>query len=200
MRTFTRTALISLCALALNILTVFIFYSVLHIPLFFDTVFTVAVCFYLGLFPALFVSLSYNVLNTLYWWLYIGRTDPLFMLYAICGVLIVLVTWLFSRHRAEFRISPAITACYLVLIAVISSVCSIVVGGIIDYFHLSYFDVPDMMNPIKHFTEAFVHQKFSLFASCIFAQAPVSFTDRLITTFAGYGAFRFAERILGRAR
>ena len=50
-----------------------------------------------------------------------------------------------------------------------------------------------MMNPIKSFTESFVHQHFSLLASCILAQIPISFADRLIATFSGYGVYRIVE-------
>ncbi|MCR5724813.1 MAG: hypothetical protein K6G80_07000 [Treponema sp.] len=192
-----RTALLCTACIGLNMLCVLFFVATLHIPLFFDTIFTVAAVFYLGLVPALCVSVGYSLLNTLVWMLKGRAFDPLFSSYAVCGIFIVLITWLFARRRAEFRISPVVTALYLVLIATLSSASCIVSGGIIDYFHLTYYDVPDLMNPMKHFTQAFVHQRFSLFAACILAQTPVSFTDRLITTFAGYGAYRLAVRFLG---
>ena len=56
--------LIVLCTLAdvLNIVSAFIFYDVLHIPLFMDTIFTVAITFYYGLAPGLVVAVLYNVL------------------------------------------------------------------------------------------------------------------------------------------
>ena len=111
----------------------------------------------------------------------------------VCGILIVFSTWLFARRKDDFKISAAITALYLVLIALLSSLCAIISSGIIDYFHYIYYDVPDMMNPIKSFTKSFVQHRFSLLASCILAQIPISFADRLIATFAGYGVYRLCE-------
>ena len=193
-----RTALICAAAVALNMLSAHVFYHTLHIPLFFDTIFTVAVVFYCGLFPALAVSVSYNLVNSLLWFLEQGAFDPIFMLYTICGVLIVLSTWLIARRKDDFALGPLVTVLYLVLIAMLSSACTIIVSGVIDFFHLKYYNVPDMMNPIKRFTDSFVRERFHLLAACILAQIPVSFTDRLLTTFAGYGVYRLAARISGR--
>ena len=86
----------------------------------------------------------------------------------------------------------------MVLIALLSSLCAIISSGIIDYFHYIYYDVPDMMNPIKSFTKSFVQHRFSLLASCILAQIPISFADRLIATFAGYGVYRLCEHHIER--
>ena len=194
--------LIVLCALAdvLNIVSAFIFYDLLHIPLFMDTIFTVAITFYYGLAPGLVVAVLYNVLAA------IVRLErgigfqPFNMLFGICGALIALVTWIFARRKAEFKINATITCLYLLLIALCSSFVVIFSSGIIDFVRLSYFDTPDMVAPIREFTESFVHQKFSLLASCIFGQIPISFTDRLITTFLGYGVFRLMVKAFGEER
>ena len=191
--------LIVLCTLAdvLNIVSAFIFYDVLHIPLFMDTIFTVAITFYYGLAPGLVVAVLYNVLAA------IVRLErgigfqPFNMLFGICGALIALVTWIFARRKAEFKINATITCLYLLLIALCSSFVVIFSSGIIDFVRLSYFDTHDMVAPIREFTESFVHQKFSLLASCIFGQIPISFTDRLITTFLGYGVFRLMVKAFG---
>ena len=193
-----KLTVICLLAIALNFLSVFVFYDTLRLPLFMDTIFTLAVLFYAGLLPALFVQISYNIINSLIWMFKTGSFDVFMMMYTICGILIVLSTWVVSRHKAEFKISPVVTILYLVLIALISSLCTIISSGIIDYFHYIYYDVPDMMNPIKSFTESFVNHRFSLLLSCILAQIPISFADRLIATFTGYGVYRFCDRFLER--
>lgn len=193
-----KTVILCLVAEILNFFVCDIFYHVLGIPLFFDTIFTVASVFYLGLVPALCVSLGYNLINSLIWIFKEDVSDPFIFLYSICGLLIVISTWLIARRKAEFKISTTVTVLYLLLITLLSSFCTIFAGGIIDYFHYIYFNVPDMMNPIKSFTESFVQQRFSLLASCILAQIPVSFLDRLIATFAGYGIYRITERVLDR--
>ena len=71
-------------------------------------------------------------------------------------------------------------------------------GGTIDYFHYKCFNITDVVSPIKKFADGFMRQNFGLYFSCIVAQIPVSFTDRLITTFAGFGVYRLMQRTLGR--
>ena len=51
MRKIPKTIILCILAEILNFLTVYIFYLALNIPLFFDTIWTVAVVFYLGLVP-----------------------------------------------------------------------------------------------------------------------------------------------------
>lgn len=197
MRKNVKTVFICAGAELLNLATAILVYHVLGIPLFLDTVFTVAVVFCCGLVPALCVSLGYNFLDALKWAYLTGAPDPFMFLYSICGILIVLSTWLVAR-REEFRISPATTLLYLFLIAILSSACTVISSGIIDYFHYIVLGIPDGMNPIKEFAESFVRQRFSLLASCILAQIPISFLDRLVSTFSGYGVFLLAERLGGK--
>ena len=103
MRKIPKTIILCILAEILNFLTVYIFYLTLNIPLFFDTIWTVAVVFYLGLAPALCVSLGYNIINSILWFRQEGFFDPFMLSYAICGVLIVLSTWLIVRHKNEFK-------------------------------------------------------------------------------------------------
>lgn len=62
-----RTVVICVIAEILNFIVPAIFYHGLKIPLFFDTIFTVAVVFYCGLLPALCVSIGYNLINSFIW-------------------------------------------------------------------------------------------------------------------------------------
>ncbi len=122
------------------------------------------------------------------------------MLFGICGAIIALVTWLFARKKQEFKISVSITCLYLVLIALCSSALVIFTSGIIDFIRYEYFNEADMVAPIREFTESFVRQKFSLFASCILGQIPISFTDRLITTFFGFGVYKLMVKFFGEEK
>ena len=76
MRKLSKTILLCLVAEVLNFLTADVFYHKLGLPLFFDTIWTVAVVFYLGLVPGLCVSLCYNIINTLLWVRQEGFFDP----------------------------------------------------------------------------------------------------------------------------
>lgn len=197
MRRNWKIALFCFASILLNMVTSVLVYDVSHIPLFQDTIFTVAIVFYLGLVPGLIVGILYNIVDAVCNFLIRGVYSPTNACFAICGAAIVLITWAFSRKKEEFQISVAVTILYLLLIALLSSCASIFIGGILDYIRYSYFDIPDSMAPIKQFTESFVSQKFSLFASCILGQIPISMTDRLISTFAGYGVYKIYLKIFG---
>lgn len=194
-----KTVLICIVAEIMNWVTTFVFYQTLQIPLFFDTIFTVAVVFYSGLVPGLCVSIVYNVLNSLIWTIRTGFFDPFILMYGICGILIVISTWVIARKKENFRINLPITLLYLLLISLVSSLCCIVSSGIIDYFHYLCYEITDQMNPIKTFTEGFVQQHFTLLASCILAQIPISFLDRLLATFSGYGIALLCEKVRDRS-
>lgn len=197
MKRTPKIALFCITAVLLNLGTTLLFYDVLGVPLFFDTIFTVAIVFYLGLIPGLIVGVSFNLVDTLFNMLFRGIFSPTNCFFSICGAAIVLVTWAFSRKKEEFQISKTITILYLLLISLLSSSASIFIGGIIDYVRFTYLDIPDSMAPIKQFTDSFLSQKFSLFASCILAQIPISLTDRLITTFAGFGVYKLIVKLFG---
>ena len=197
MRYKAKTVLFCIVAEALNFITAYIFFDMLRVPLFLDTIFTVAVTFYCGLVPGLVVAVFYNVLATLTLVIRGFSFEPYTMLFGISGALIVFVTWLFAHRKEEFRISNAITALYLVLISMLSSFASIISSGIIDYVRFSAVDLPARLSPIKKFTDSFVDQNFSLLAACFLGQIPISITDRFVTTFAGFGVYRLMVRFFG---
>ena len=64
MKTFYKTALLCAAALALNIAT-FLLVTYLRLPVFMDTIFTVALTFYAGLVPGLIVAALYNPIMTI---------------------------------------------------------------------------------------------------------------------------------------
>ncbi len=196
----TQTFFICIMAEALNFIVAYIFFDMLHVPLFLDTIFTIAVTFYCGLFPGLMVGFFYNVLSTLTLTVRGFDFEPYTMLFGICGVLTAIVTWFFARRKDEFKISMAVTVLYLVLIAVISSFVSSIAGGTIDFIRYTLVDLPARLAPIKDFTYSFQKMNFSLLASCYLAQIPVSVIDRLITTFLGFGVYKIMVRFFGEER
>lgn len=192
-----KITLFCIAAIFLNLGTTFLVYDVLHIPLFFDTVFTVAIVFYLGLVPGLTVGILFNIIDTIFNYFVREIISPTNMFFSICGAAIVLITWAFARKKEEFKISISITLLYLLLISLLSSSASIFIGGTIDFIRFTYMDIPDSMAPIKNFTDSFVAQRFHLYAACILGQIPISMTDRLLTTFAGYGVYKLCVKYFG---
>lgn len=195
-----RTVLLCIVAEALNFISAYIFLDTLHLPLFMDTIFTVAITFYCGLVPGIVVAILYNFIATFTLVMRGFSFEIYAALFAICGVLVALTTWFFARHRENFQINTAITSLYLVLIALVSSLLAVFSGGTIDYIRYSLADLPDRMAPIKNFTDAFRDQNFPLYASCILGQLPISFLDRIVTTFSGYGVYRLMVRLFGEER
>ena len=165
MKSWVRTLLICLFAEVLNFFTAFLLYDTLHIPLFFDTIFTVAVTFYCGLVPGLCVGAFYNVISTLTLPLRGYTFDPYAFLFGICGMLVAFATWIFARRKEEFRVSAGVTVLYLGLIAMFSSALAVLSSGIIDYVRFTLAELPDRLAPVKNFTDSFVSLNFSLLAS-----------------------------------
>ena len=197
MKRNVKIGIFCLVSIILNLALSLLTYDILKFPLFLDTVFTVAMVFYLGLVPGLIVGILYNFIDVLFNLLVRGINSPTNIFFSICGAAIVIVTWLFARKKTEFQISISITILYLLLISLISSFVTIIIGGTFDFIRFSFYDIPDSMAPIKQFTDSFVSQKFSLFAACILGQIPISMTDRIISTFAGYGVYKLYIKILG---
>ena len=116
MKRRSKIALFCLAAIVLNMLSTLLFFDVLHIPLFFDTIFTVAIVFYLGLVPGLVVGILFNFVDTIFNYLVRGIISPTNMCFSVCGAAIVLVTWAFARKKEEFQISVPVTILYLLLL------------------------------------------------------------------------------------
>ncbi|MDY4152453.1 MAG: hypothetical protein SOX89_02685, partial [Treponema sp.] len=89
------TGLLCLLALLLNIASAMLA-SALKLPTFLDTIFTVAITFYSGLIPGIIVATLFNPVMTLLRCAMTGSEIFLYdFLYALCGILIVIASWLF---------------------------------------------------------------------------------------------------------
>ena len=144
--------------LGLSLLT----YDVCHFPLFLDTVFTVAMVFYLGLIPGLIVGILYNFVDVLFNLLVRGINSPTNIFFSICGAAIVIVTWLFARKKEEFQISLPVTILYLLLISLISSFVTIFIGGTFDFIRFSFYDIR-ILTPranLSMFHQGVMHESF----------------------------------------
>lgn len=165
-----------------------------HIPLFLDTVGTVAVTFYAGLVPGIIVALLFNILRTLQVALINNIQLYLWeMLYMLCGAAIAAVTWAFSHKKENFRISRTITLLYLLLIAFVSAFASSVIGGLVETVNRIFFSGVQNKSPTEYFVRAFMGENLGLFVSCVIARIPTTLLDRVICTFAGYGLYRIAK-------
>ena len=93
---FAFTGLLCLLALLLNIASAMLA-SALKLPAFLDTIFTVAITFYAGLISGIIVATLFNPVMTLLRCAMTGSEIFLYdFLYGICGILIVIASWLFG--------------------------------------------------------------------------------------------------------
>ncbi|MCR5764067.1 MAG: hypothetical protein K6G00_11870 [Treponema sp.] len=177
------------CILAeiVNFAFVICFSDALQVPLFLDTVGTVAITFYAGLVPGLAVAFAFNVIRTVSFAIaHENAVYPWEMLYFLCGIAIVFCTWIFSRKKDEFRMSIKVTVLYLILISLVSTFASSFVGGAVESLDLIVFEGMAYKSPVESYVKAFLGENISTFISCFIARMPVTMLDRLVCTFAGF--------------
>ena len=194
MKQYLKNTFLCLLALTLNIALSFLS-SFLPISLFLDSIFTVALIFYCGLVPALVVAAFYNPLMTLIRCAIYGTEIFYFdFLYALCGILIVIITWALSRNKKEFFFSKTVTVLYLFIIVFASSFVSSFMASILDTYIRPLFEKTSGFSSIDKYSLAFQQLKFDTFLSYLLPRIPITVLDRLICTFAGFGIYRLAKR------
>jgi len=190
-----RFSIIFLVGEAMNLLFRFLLVDVAHIALWFDTIGTVAVTFYAGLVPGIVVAASYNIICVII--LAVVSKSPIYpwdMIYALCGIAITVMTWLFARKKENFRMGRMIATLYLVLIALVSAFASSIVGGIIESVNRIQFGNLAYSSVLEQFVRAFLGENIGILTSCILVRIPVTVLDRLICTFAGFGIYKLFSR------
>ena len=196
------TGTVILCALALlfNLATSYFLDDVLHVPLFMDTIGTVAVVFYAGLVPGLFVAALYNVLRFMLALLAGNPAYPWNMMYALCGLAIAFSTWLFSYRNREMGHTRTITVLFLILIALVSAFASSLIGASIETSQRLIFGNQIPPSPIQNFVMVFLDGNIGLFFACFVTRIPVTVLDRIICTFAGWGLYLILKKITFHAK
>jgi hypothetical protein len=215
-RNLTIAALPFLClgGVFLNILTWNLFRNALGVPLFMDTIFTVAMTLYGGLvcgvFTGLLTNLIGNMLN------FSGWVD---ILYALCNVAVALVTFFFIRlFPAELRFGAGQTiktgafetAKYhsrlmrlmntLVVLLLLSFVMCIVIsilGGLIAVF-IKFVWGTSKPGPEFFFKLALLRKTLPPAIVEILARIPLNIIDRLLSVLGGYGVAALLWRLLPR--
>jgi energy-coupling factor transport system substrate-specific component len=204
-----KIAAICLVSGLLNMLLSHFINGVCGLPLYLDTLFTVAVYFSIGLFPALitavllpvFTTFEYTRLMNLAvetaWWTY-----P----FVLCAIFEVLLIFFFRNKLkpidAAFRKNPSLYAFInlaplLMLIAVLNCIVVSVTGGIIDYI-LTLLSAPKVFYPEDSFKIGLLRNNVSLLASSILSRIPINIVDRFFVIFGGYGVSLVYGKILGK--
>ena len=191
---FGVIAVFCLLSIAGNLATSFLA-SALHAPIFLDTIFTVAITFYAGLVPGLIVAVLHNPIKTFIRSVIYGTSLFYFgSLYAVCGMLIALSTWIFSRNKKDFFFNRTVTVLYLLIIVFVSSFLSCFSASALDTFIRPLLNDSLRFFPIDIFSIPFQKLKFGIFLSYLLPRIPITVLDRLICTFSGFALYRMIER------
>lgn len=192
--------IILLCAAALLCNVGASFFAARFLPsIFLDTVFTVAVTFYAGLVPGLLVAAAFNPLITFLYCRMHGTAFSVYdCLYAICGMLIVLATWFFSRNKKEFLFSRGVTVLYLLAIAFSSAFLSFFAASALDTFVRPLFGSASGFSTFDSFSAVLRQMNMGTFLSYLVPRIPMTLLDRIVCTFAGFGIYRLAVKIKER--
>ncbi|MCL2192264.1 MAG: hypothetical protein FWB78_02570 [Treponema sp.] len=186
----TKTArffvLFLLCVAAafLNLLSAFLVFDILRIPLFFDTVFTAAVVFHAGLVPGLAVALIHWGL-----WAMVESVSP----FVIVGIAEVFIIWRlrpvgtpWPGFRGERAFAETVSVCAtLMLLYIAASVSASVLGGLIDYVVIMMEDYRPL-GPGHVFGSGFYGDVIHPLAIGILSRFPINIIDRFIVVFGGF--------------
>ncbi|MBR5965730.1 MAG: hypothetical protein IK015_06405 [Treponema sp.] len=186
-----------MCVLAVLANVALSFFAARFLPaIFLDTVFAVAITFYAGLVPGLLVAAAFNPLVTFLYCAIHGSAFCVYdCLYAICGMLIVLATWFFSRDKKEFFFSREVTVLHLLAIAFSSAFLSFFAASALDTFVRPLFDSASGFSSFDNFSAILRRMNMGIFLSYLVPRIPMTLLDRIICTFAGFGIYRLALKI-----
>ncbi len=183
-----------LAALLLNIVLGYVA-AKLNFVIFLDTIFTVAITFYAGLLPGIIVAILYNPTLTFILCLENGLSFFWYDgLYCLCGVVIVLITWLFSRNKKEFLSGPVYTILYLLLISFCSAMASCFTASFLDTFIRPFFGPVSGFGITDIFYSSFRDLNISDFFTYLLSRIPITVLDRLLCTFTGFIIFFFLKK------
>jgi hypothetical protein len=200
-----KIAILCIAAAAANYALNTLFVYVLKIPMYLDTVFTVAVSFKAGLLPGLFTALFTHIAT--------GIRESSITPFVICSFAeVLLVCLLFpavlQRQRpgenTERRIKPdertiasqVSIFSRLLLLYIISCITISVLGGLIDFFHHSV-----LLNPKNYFSAedtfkiSLIRNELPTLAIDILSRIPVNIVDRFIVIFGGFVVFKVLNKI-----
>ena len=142
------------------------------------------------LIPGIIVATLFNPVMTLLRCAMTGSEIFLYdFLYGICGILIVIASWLFSRNKKEFHFNRRVTLLYLLIIVFFSTFVSSFSASALDTFIRPLFEKASGFSAIDDISLVFQKMNFSVFLSYLLPRIPITLLDRCICTFAAYGIY-----------
>jgi len=187
--------LCAVCAVCNAALSHFVI-NVARLPLYQDTVFTVAMCFSAGLFAG-FLTGAFSCFCISFVYKYIlGNSLPgVGYIFYICVIVEVLLVCFFhgkmKKREGGFLQKPSLQsfiyiAPLLLGLAALDCIAVSITGGIID-FTLVLYQVPRGISPEDTFKLGLLQNNVPLLATAVLSRIPINIVDRFIAVFGGYG-------------
>lgn len=178
----------------LDFATATLFQTVLHVPLFLDMTFAMAVLFTYGVLPAIMTYVVNVICGCIKLVILYGKNDYVY-LFTLSALTIILVTWAFVRKKENLKKGVNLTFLYILSATVCAGLACSVVSGIISYFTYS---LNVEAGPFDKIIFAFSGEQMGVLASCIVGRIPITILDRIITTFTGFGIYLLYTRLMYR--
>jgi hypothetical protein len=195
-----KLLLLCIGAAGANYLLAYLFMYVFKVPLFLDTVFNAAVCFYAGLIPGLITAL----LPPLVFTFIDGHAQP----FVLCSIAEVLLIWrlkpALSGGEPQTTALPetAVTSfvgilARLMLLYIVCSIAISVIGGIIDLiYYTGLSNTKHGFSAEDAFKLGLLRSGIPTLAMNILSRIPVNIVDRFIVIFGGYFIARGMKKIV----
>lgn len=171
-------------AVAGNLICSLLFPLTLHVPIFMDSVFTVAVTLFSGVSPGIATGILYNAI-----WPLVTGGDARQMLFALCSVVTALITHGIMKN-------PRDTSTLINLLALSLWLCAAnsFIGGVISTFAFRGVD----HFPSDYIMAGLIMQEIPIAGAAILARVPLNLIDKALAAFLGYGVFALADSKFGK--
>jgi hypothetical protein len=188
-------AVCALCNAALS----YLLNTLLKVPLYADTIFTVAMCFTAGLLAGIFTGAALSPLAFFLVCKYllglpyeISWVRNIFTICVLAEVALVCFFHAKIRGReAVFLQKPSLSsftgvATHLLVLVALDCIVVSVCGGTIDFI-LGKLSAPLAYSPEDTFELGLLHNNIPLFATAVLARIPINIVDRFFFFFFWYG-------------
>ena len=163
---------------------------ILHVPLFLDTIGTVALTFICGWLPGLFCALATTVIDSLLGGYFLGLPT----LYVICSFSAVFICHAF-KERIFSSDLLIVRLCYLFILSMAMCVVISILGGVIDTICMTYSDYKSNYPVASDFFKPnFIKLGLSMLGTNIISRFPINIVDRFITSIIAYNLTVLVKR------
>lgn len=153
------------------------------LPLFMDSIFTVAVTFTGGLVPGLATGLLSNLMFAVVW--KPEELVPGAQIYALCNMASALVVYLFIRKK-----TAPLTIFDILGLSILVALANSLIGGYISTFCFRGTD----KFPSDFIVEGMLLQDIPILGAAILSRIPINLIDKTLAVSAGYGISLLANR------